>query len=133
MTIKEFIAKYNIEVKQTRVHSRPDEINDWASDSRHWEVVLEYLDEYTRKYMPIYFTQGSAWKTKPTANDVLSSLLLDVQTIEGQNFSEWAYNLGYSDDSIKALKIYDACLKENKEIKNWLGVDKYNEFLQCEE
>lgn len=133
MTVNQFIEKYKIESSSVRVNSRPDELSDWGKDSRHWEVTLTYLDEYTRKNLSIYFTQGSAHTKRPTAEDVLVSVLMDVQGIEDQNFLDWAGNMGYSDDSIKALKIYEACMKEQKDIKEWLGQEKYNEFLECEE
>lgn len=134
MTVKEFIAKHNITATQTRVHSRPDELMDFDKDARHWEVVLRYMHEVVHpKEFSIYFTQGSAHTKTPAAEDVLVSVLMDIQNIDGQNFSDWASDLGYSDDSIKALNIYKACLKENEDMKAWLGQEKYNEFIECEE
>ena len=47
---------------------------------------------------------------KPTAADVLHSLTMDASAAD-ENFHDWCANFGYSDDSIKALNTYKACLE----------------------
>jgi hypothetical protein len=46
---------------------------------------------------------------KPKVADVLHSLIMDANSAD-ENFHEWCANYGYSDDSIKAMNIYKACL-----------------------
>lgn len=46
---------------------------------------------------------------KPLIADVLSCLISDANA-ENENFNDWCDNLGYSNDSIKAMKTYKECL-----------------------
>lgn len=51
--------------------------------------------------------------TKPKAPkvaDVLHSLIMDASAAD-ENFHDWCANYGYSDDSIKAMNTYKACLE----------------------
>lgn len=54
-----------------------------------------------------------AQKVSPTLADVLHSLLMDSSAAD-ETFSVWCANYGYSDDSIKALETYQACVKEGQ-------------------
>ena len=47
---------------------------------------------------------------KPKVADVLHSLTMDASAAD-QNFHDWCAEYGYSDDSIKALNTYKACLE----------------------
>lgn len=59
------------------------------------------------------FVRG-AWEQstpqKPKVADVLHSLILDASEAD-ENFHDWCANFGYSDDSIKAMNTYKACLE----------------------
>jgi hypothetical protein len=58
------------------------------------------------------FVKGHWEATRPKAPrvaDVLHSLVMDASA-ENENFHEWCANHGYSDDSIKAMNTYKACL-----------------------
>lgn len=49
-------------------------------------------------------------KVTPKLPDVLHSLLMDGSAyFDAQRFEDWAADLGYSDDSIKARETFDAC------------------------
>ena len=52
-------------------------------------------------------------KVSPALPDVLHSLLMDSSATD-ETFSNWCANYGYSDDSIKALETYQACVKEGQ-------------------
>ena len=54
-----------------------------------------------------------AQKVSPTLPDVLYSLLMDSSAVD-ETFSDWCSSYGYSDDSIKALETYQACVKEGQ-------------------
>lgn len=47
---------------------------------------------------------------KPKVSDVLHSLIMDASAAD-ENFHDWCSNYGYSDDSIKAMNTYKACLE----------------------
>jgi hypothetical protein len=55
----------------------------------------------------------TSWATptpkKPKVADVLHSLIMDASAAD-ENFHDWCANYGYSDDSIKAMNTYKACL-----------------------
>jgi hypothetical protein len=49
-------------------------------------------------------------KVAPKLDDVCYSLLMDGSAyFDGMRFEEWASDLGYSDDSIKAKETFEAC------------------------
>jgi len=59
------------------------------------------------------FVKGHWEATKPKAPkvaDVLRSLIAD-SSAEDENFYDWCANYGCSDDSIKAMNTYTACLE----------------------
>ena len=52
----------------------------------------------------------------PHAADVLHALCIDASA-EDEGFSDWCANFGYDSDSIKALRIYDACRDNARELR----------------
>lgn len=56
----------------------------------------------------------TSWATptpkKPKVADVMHSLIMDASAAD-ENFHDWCANYGYSDDSIKAMNTYKACLE----------------------
>ena len=74
---------------------------DTFKDCRHWEVTLKLGD----KIMTLVYSMGSAYGgAEPDITDVVESILCDRFSADCE-FSEWADNCGYSDDSIKAKAI----------------------------
>ena len=68
----------------------------------------------------------------PTAADVLHSLVLDATAVN-ENFSDWCANYGYSDDSIKALRIYQECIETARRLRTIFAPDtlkQIEELLQ---
>jgi hypothetical protein len=61
----------------------------------------------------------------PKLEEVLNCLFLDSMAHE-ESFPDWCDNFGYSNDSIKAKQIYEACIEEYFKLKKALGVN-YNE------
>ena len=53
---------------------------------------------------------GKRKPKKPKVADVLHSLILDASAAD-ENFLDWCENYGFSDDSIKAMNTYKACLE----------------------
>lgn len=64
------------------------------------------------------------WLHVPQLNDVLECLFLDASS--GQDsFNDFCDNCGYSNDSLKALDIYRACMAIVPKLRKALG-EKYN-------
>jgi hypothetical protein len=60
----------------------------------------------------------------PKLNDVCHSLLMDGSAFfDGQRFEEWAADLGYSDDSIKAKATFEACDKIGRALSRSISRD----------
>ena len=64
--------------------------------------------------------------------DVLHSLTLDASAAD-ENFHDWCANYGYSDDSIKAMNTYKACLEVAQALRKHFSPDtlrQVRELLQ---
>ena len=59
---------------------------------------------------------------KPKVADVLHSLILDASAAD-ENFHDWCANYGYSDDSIKAMNTYKACLEVAQALRKHFSPD----------
>lgn len=72
-------------------------------------------------------TVGNRWvaaePVKPTIADVLYSLFTDASAAD-YNFSDWCDTFGYSDDSIKALNTYKACLETATALRKYFSPDQ---------
>lgn len=69
---------------------------------------------------------------KPTQASVLYCLLLD-STANDESFNTWCDNLGYDNDSIKALNIYKACCDNAEKLNKVFTREqqqKLNELLE---
>lgn len=88
--------------------------DDWRETAFHWLVDIngQKFDFYT----------GSAHvdkrgkPAKPKLDDVLHSLVMDADACD-MSFSEWCSNLGYDEDSRKALDIYIQCQKSADKLR----------------
>lgn len=68
----------------------------------------------------------------PVEADVLHSLLLDADAAD-MSFNDWCADLGYDNDSLKALSTYQACCKEGEELRKVFkreALDDLREALQ---
>lgn len=69
---------------------------------------------------------------KPKVADVLHSLILDASAAD-ENFHDWCANYGYSEDSIKAMNTYKACLEVAQALRKHFSPDtlrQVRELLQ---
>ena len=91
---------------------------DQSWDCDQWRVTLsskagfhsfDYFTGLGLRHKP-----KTSWATptpkKPKVADVLHSLIMDASAAD-ENFHDWCANYGYSDDSIKAMNTYKACLE----------------------
>jgi hypothetical protein len=69
---------------------------------------------------------------KPKVADVLHCLIMDSSAAD-ENFHDWCANYGYSDDSIKAMNTYRACLEVAQALRKHFSPDtlrQVRELLQ---
>ena len=78
---------------------------------RKGTLAYEALEKASRK--PI----------KPKIADVLYSLFMDASAAD-YNFSDWCDEYGYSDDSIKSLNMYKACLETATALRKYLSPEQ---------
>lgn len=78
----------------------------------------------------------TSWATptpkKPKVADVMHSLIMDASAAD-ENFHDWCANYGYSDDSIKAMNTYKACLESAVALRKHFSPDtlrQVRELLQ---
>lgn len=75
----------------------------------------------------------TSWATptpkKPKVADVLHSLIMDASAAD-ENFHDWCANYGYSDDSIKAMNTYKACLEIAVALRKHFSPDTLRQVRQ---
>jgi hypothetical protein len=71
---------------------------------------------------------------RPEPADLLLSLASDARCAQdARSFEEFASDMGYDPDSRKAEKIYQACKDTALQLQQWLGLQRYQQLLECEE
>jgi hypothetical protein len=119
-----------------------DTRDGWECDV--WDCVLKFK----ARELKTEFRTGAGWRAKlkfpysrnrdliahpetarpwqlskrktPSAADIISSLCLDAQSGE-ETFSDFCGNMGYSEDSRKALEVYLKCQEGAVKIRRFLG------------
>jgi hypothetical protein len=129
LTIQEFVKKHELKLILRPIDSRPDLVgrgeDDWNNTATHWWFTLR---SGTSSYSG-YYSQGSALKDRPTIEEILDSLAMDVFNLDITGFEEWATEYGYDTDSRKAEKIYKACERASKALRKFLGDDAIDELI----
>lgn len=74
---------------------------------------------------------GDSWAVIPKVDDVLNCLFSDALA-GSESFNNFCDNFGYSQDSIKALDIYRACMESGSKLRRALGSEYENERLRIE-
>ena len=70
-----------------------------------------------------------AAKYQPNFNDILAGLISDAQGSD-QEFAEWASDLGYDSDSIKAKAIWDQCNDTRRFLERAFSADSLDQAYQ---
>lgn len=125
-TLKELAVNVGIYARRGEAVTDWDRRDEWQRKANDWRVTLKYQG---RRYS-LDFWQGVGIKDAPTAEGVLECLISDTRSACG-SFRDFCSDLGYSEDSIKAKRMYDACHRQDKHLKRLLGAD-YNLFMQSE-
>lgn len=124
MKIKNFIAGMGLTMKIKEVFENPN-MSDPKWEAKHYQIKIEN----GKKSMITYFSQGIGITHMPTLADVLDCLATDAQC-GSETFEDFCANLGYDNDSIKALNTFNAISKQSKELKELLGNDAYKALLE---
>ena len=121
--MKNGITKENILLNikiyaNTAFKTQEDRDDEWKKGANKWQVRLVYFDKehVTNFYMGSGLVDEMGRPKKPTKKDILYSMIMD--DVSDMNFNDFCDEFGYNNDSIKALKIYKACLKETKAYYN---------------
>jgi hypothetical protein len=127
MTIKELSENVTITCRPgTKLpYSKQDE---WQRSANGYSCTLEFQ----KRRMTVDFWMGTGLQGKPTASDVLSSLVSDSISIENsRSFENWCGDLGFDSHSRKAEKTYRAVLSQSQKLAKFLG-PAYEDFLSAE-
>lgn len=122
-TYLEFAAKHNVTLNAVERSERPG-AHDWSKGSRHFACTLICHGIG----FDFWFSQGSAHTEAPTVENVLICLASDAHGTKDTSFEEWCRDLGYDDDSRKALAIYEACEETATGLEHVLGSDALEEL-----
>ena len=126
-----FINGYDFEYFQGIGHR---EERKFFNEGKKFKELLYMKPQKTKKNMIFYkenIEQASIVKPLKI-DDVLSCLILDY-SLSNDDFDDFCANLGYNEDSIKALEMYNNCRKNAKKLKNIIhdlgdAVEKFNNY-----
>ena len=109
----------NIKIESHKTFKTPEDARDeWKKGANKWQVKLTYFDKkyVTDFYMGSGLVDKMGRPKRPTKKDILYSMIMnDVSNLDFDNFCN---EFDYNNDSIKALKVYEACKRETKAYYN---------------
>lgn len=130
MDTQTFIAREGITMTAVKVPANPNMDGDaeWSAQASHYYVTFSRAGSPEK--LVSYFSQGSAHKRAPQAEDVLDCLASDAASVENaRGFEDWADELGYDTDSRKAERTYDVCRQQANHLRRFLGAQLYTTML----
>ena len=128
MLMKEFVKRHGITMTTESWHENPN--FDGSEQMHHYRCEL--TKDGSR--MKLFYSMGLGLKGRPTVEDVLECLALDAVSYDNTaDFEDWANELGYSDDSIKACRTYKAVKRQTEALKKFLGEAYYTLRWEIEE
>ena len=111
----------------------PGCVEHWA---REQKGVRPWSRDLRAPRKSVAYAEGLAKASKaykPDPADVLQSLQVDCSVSYHDTFEDWASEFGYDLDSRKAERTYDACRKTAKAMRDVLGAELFETFMQLEE
>ena len=117
-------ATFNIESLPIRI-TYAGESTPWGDRlSDQWNVTISSAaGHYSTNYYTGTGLRKQGKPVRPTNADVLHSLFMDASASDF-NFSDWCDEYGYSDDSLKALNTYKACLDIARALRKHLSPEQ---------
>lgn len=99
--------------------------NAWDGAANWYRVTL-HNGEQT---LTVPFGMGSGHTDEPEAAEVINCLVSDAATYENaRSFEEWADELGFDEDSRKALTTWRQVAKQTAALRDFLGAE-YDAYL----
>ena len=99
----------NIELKTIKTwNNETDETDEWKRTATKYNCKITFKN----KIYSFNFWMGSAHTKAPSEKDVLYSFIMDDVT--GMDFEEFCLEFGYDNDSIKALRTFEACKEQTE-------------------
>lgn len=115
--------QYVGEVPSKWDESTPRTVDQWrvTLSSKACSHSFDYFTGLGLRHKP-HTSWATSTPKKPKVADVLHSLILDASAAD-DNFHDWCANYGYSDDSIKAMNTYKACLETAQALRKHFSPD----------
>ena len=107
ITKENILLNVKLETQKTW-NSDTDKKDEWKKTATKYACKITY---FGKSYVFNYW-MGSANTKAPTKKDILYSFLMD--DVMGLTFNDFCNEFGYDNDSIKALKTYQACEEQTK-------------------
>lgn len=109
----------NINLKTVKIELNANDLKDeWKRNASKYNCKLSFKN----KSIVLDYYMGAAHTKAPTKKDILYSLVMD--DVNDMNFDDFCMNFGYDNDSIKALRIFEACQKQTKEFYDVFNADE---------
>lgn len=125
-----------IEVKERFKWEEGEKIDTTPAES--WRVRLARTDSNgTPRSMVVQFHKGSKAMgcldpgKAPDTADALDCVLTDAEVAAYPSFEDWASNLGFDPDSIRARNLYRRCQRQTARLRTFLG-EQFQPFLEAE-
>lgn len=123
MTIDTFIARFALTLHAERTTRNPTTPDAGTMD--HWRVTLHC----GARQMTLVFSQ-QAGAGEPALAHVLESIALDAISVTlADNFQEWAARFGFQPTSRPAERIYQACVRQSRQLYRLLGDTAFDALL----
>ena len=114
LTMAQFIARMALRMTAEYTDRNPN-MNDDNMD--HWRCVISC----GRRRMTLVFSMGLGHRgAEPKLAEVLDCIASDAASAL-EDFADWCSNLGYSEDSRKAERVYKACQRQAVSLRRLLG------------
>lgn len=112
--IRKTLQAMGFYMRATRLLARTDRVSAWDKDASHWQVKIERFGKISPMF--ITYSMGSAHKLAPNIAGVMHCIVSDSQYVmDGTTFEQWAGDLDYDVDSIRALRTFEACRNQAKD------------------
>lgn len=102
-----------------------EEVKKYSEQHNKHKCSIEYMDKQ------IEFESISVMY--PSGYDIIYNVVSDARS--GRNcetFNDFCDEYGFSNDSIKALKIYEECKEINIKLHDLFGETLFNRFMVCD-
>lgn len=104
--------------------------SEYSMGEGHFKVK-EYLASWHSK-SKLHAMQILATKKQPTIYDVMYSFLSDGEVyFQAMTFDDFCDSFGYANDSIKAKKMYDACMDHGLKIARAIPEEQLKELKEA--